>query len=434
MLNDNGKDDRRTAIVIGMPWPRGGTAKVMEMQIRYLRSRGLRTVFVAVPHNPGQKRSHDVWSGFAALTDELRADDAIIATFGHRIRKWGKFGRWCRAQMGVNAMHWSMHAAAVSPIPAELDHELLSGRVQTLIVNHVYAIEFGLRVKERLKKLGQFVPIILVTHDVQSHILIDNDSRNPFTGKFDSLDTLLATEVAALKNADVLVHVSDDDKRFFETAIPDRPHVLALPTCEDRSHIEHPFPPEGRRDLLFVGSYHVGNYHALDWFFSMVKPWLGADPLSLQILGNVDWLVHERDPKLYSRISQYLVGSTADVLPYYLMSNCVIIPMVGGRGVSIKTVEAAAIGCPMVGTRFAFRGLPADAVKAAGVRVCDDPREFATEILRTLQSPQSRKEASCKLFKSLFSYSRFESAMNEALMGTLAPARANPIGMREQAA
>jgi polysaccharide biosynthesis protein PslH len=434
MLNNSGKGDARTALVIGLPWLRSGTGNVMETQIKYLRSRGLRTVFVAVPHNPDQKRSNGVWSQFAALSDELGADRVIVATFEHRIRKWGKIGRWYKAQLGVNAMDWSMRAAAASPIPAELDQELQSGRVQTLIVNHVYAIAFGLLVKERLKKLGQFVPMILVTHDVQSHILVDNDIRNPFTGKFDSLDTLLATELAALKNADVLVHVSDEDKRFFETEIPNKPHVLALPTCEDLSDIEHTFPPDGRRDLLFVGSNHIGNYYALDWFFSKVKPWLGADPLSLQILGNIDRLVYDRDQTFHSRISQYLLGAVADTLPYYLMSNCVIIPMVGGRGVSIKTVEAAAIGRPIVGTRFAFRGLPSDAVKAAGVGICDDPREFAAEIILTLHSPESRKEVSRKLYKSLFSYDRFENAMNEALMGPLAPAQANFAEMRERAA
>jgi hypothetical protein len=431
---DRGTDGAGAAIVVGLPWLRSGTGKVMETQVKYLRSRGLRTVFVAVPHNTGQKRSRDIWSQFAAHCDELGADRAIIATFEHCIWKWGPIGRWYKARRGLNAMDWLMRAAEASPIPAELDQELRSGRVQTLIVNHVYAIAFGLRIKERLRQLGQFVPLVLVTHDVQSHILADNGIRNPFTRKPDSLDTLLATEIAALGKADVLVHVSDEDKRFFETEIPNRPHVLALPTCEDMSHLEHPHLLEERRDLLFVGSKYIGNYHALEWFFSKIRPCLGADLLSLRIVGDIDTLVHDRDRAFHGRISQYFQGTVADTLPYYLMSNCVIIPMVGGRGVSIKTVEAAAIGRPVVGTRFAFRGLPADAVKAAGMRICDDPREFAAEILLTLQSPQSRKEASRKLYKSLFGYDRFEKAMNDALMEALAPAQANPAEMHERAA
>jgi len=406
---------RGTAIVVGLPWLRTGTGKVMEAQIRYLRSKGLRTVFVAVPHNTQQPRPNEVWTQFAALSSELGADRALAATFDGRIRKGGKIGRWYGARRGLNAMHWAMRAAGVSPIPPELDLELQSGNVETLLVNHVYAIQFGLRVKERLRDLGQRVPMIIVTHDVQAHILMDNNIKNPFTRKLDTFDQLVATEITALANADVLVHGSEEDRRFFETEIPSRPHVLALPTADDLSGSEHPFPPEAQRDLLFVGSNHIGNYQALEWFFGRVKPWFGASPLSFVIVGNVADLVQIRDHQFYRRIEHHLFGSAAETLPYYLMTRCVIIPMVSGRGVSVKTVEATAIGRPIVGTRYAYRGLPMSEVRASGLRICDDPRDFALETMSTLESPNGAMEASRKLYKSLFSYERFEKAMNNAL-------------------
>lgn len=414
MLYDRNNDEG-TALVIGLPWLRTGTGKVMEAQIKYLRSRGLKTIFVAVPHNTTQRKSNAVWSDFSNQSTELGADKTIIATFDGRISKGGKIGRWYNARRKLNAMHWAMRAAASSPIPLELDVELRSGRVRTLLVNHIYAIQFGLRVKERLKELGYPVPLILVTHDLQAHILLDNDIKNPFTRKLDSLDELLETEIEALKSADILVHVSAEDKRFFESSIPNKPHVLALPTSEDLSDAKHPFPADGRRDLLFVGSNHIGNFHALEWFFSRVKPWLGASPLSMLILGSVDGLVKYRAPHFYDRISPHFVGSTVETLPYYLMCTCVVIPMVGGRGVSVKTVEAAAIGRPIVGTSFAYRGLPMEAVKTAGLRICDDPREFALEILDSLERPQPKVEASRSLFKQLFSFDRFENSMDQAL-------------------
>jgi hypothetical protein len=415
------KSDAPTAIVIGLPWLRSGTGKVMATQLRYLRARGLRTLFVAVPHGPRQGRSDGIWSQFQAHSAELGADKTLTATFAHRISKGGKLGRWYRARCGINAMHWSMRGAAVSPIPPELDLALRTGCVQALLVNHVFAMEFGLRVKERLRALGKPVPLILVTHDIQAHVLIDNDMRNPFTGKLDSLDALLATEIAALARADVLIHVSAEDKRFFEMTIPSKPHILALPTSDDLSGTVHAFPREGRKDLLFVGSNNIGNYQALDWFFSAVRPWFGAQPLSLVILGSIDTLVRSRDQAFYNRIEQYLVGAALDTLPYYLMTDCVIVPMTGGRGVSVKTVEAAAVGRPIVGTRFAYRGLPMDAVEAAGVKICDSPREFAADIRATLQTPEPRREVSRRLYRSLFTYGRFENAMDEAFEAALSP-------------
>lgn len=417
----HGTNDRGTALIVGLPWLRTGTGKVMETQITYLRSRDLRTVFVAVPHNTTQRRSNEVWSVFSSQSSELGADLTIIATFNDRISKGGKIGRWYNARRKLNAMHWAMHASAVSPIPDELETELRSGRIAILLVNHIYALQFGLKVKERLNQLGHAVPLILVTHDVQSHILLDNDILNPFTRKPDSLDELLETEISALKSADVLVHVSTEDKRFFETAIPDKPHILTLPTSEDLSNFQHPFPNESGNDLLFVGSDNINNYHALEWFFSRIQPWLGTSAASILILGRINKLLEHRNPQLYDQVKPQLMGSVADTLPYYLRCKSVVIPMVGGRGVSVKTVEATAIGRPIVGTSFAYRGLPIEAVKAAGLKICDDPREFALEVLDTLKQPREREEASRSLFRQLFSYGRFEKSMDEAYEAAISP-------------
>ncbi len=412
--------DLGTALIIGLPWLRSGTGKVMETQIKYLRSKGLKTIFVAVPHSAQMRRSDEIWSEFSNLSAELGSDKTLIATFDYRIRKGGSLGRWYSLRKGLNAMDWFMRPAAVSPIPPALECELRSGRVTTLLVNHVYAIQFGQRVKARLKELGQIVPMIFVTHDVQSHIILDNGIKNPFARKQDSFDELFATEVAALKAADVLVHVSTEDKLLFESALPDKPHILAFPASEDLSGVTHPFPAGSMRDLLFVGASNIANYQALEWFFSRVKPWLGASPLSALIVGSIPSMIKSQDLGFYERVKHHLQGPVAETLPYYLMCTCVIIPMVGGRGVSVKTVEATAIGRPIIGTSFAYRGLPTEAVKAAGLKIFDDPREFALDILNTLADPEPRRDASRALFKRLFSYERFEIAMNEAIAASAA--------------
>jgi hypothetical protein len=361
------------------------------------------------------RRSDEVWSQFSKRSGELGSDKTIIASFNQRIRKWGSLGRWYSLQKRLNAMDWFMRPAAVSPIPLDLDSELRSGRVRVILVNHVYSLQFGRRVKARLKEIGQVVPMILVTHDVQSHILLDNGIKNPYSRKLDSFDELFSTELAALRQADVLIHVSFEDKRVFERALPDQPHVLVLPAFDDLSGVTHSFPAGSTRDLLFVGADNIANYQALEWFFSRVRPWLGASPLSALIVGSVADMVQSQDSGFYERIRHYLQGSVTETLPYYLMCTCVIIPMVGGRGVSVKTGEATAVGRPIVGTSHAFRGLPLDAVKAAGLRICDEPREFAVELMNTLADPGPGRDASRSLFKKLFSYERFENAMNEAL-------------------
>ncbi len=58
--------------------------------------------------------------------------------------------------------------------------------------------------------------------------------------------------------------------------------------------------------------------------------------------------------------------------------------MVSGRGISIKTIEALALGIPFVGTTKAFRGMPMHAVKAAEQQPFDKPEAFAAAIAAAL--------------------------------------------------
>ena len=46
---ENPQAKPRAAIIVGPPWPRSGTARVIQNQIRYYRERGFFTVFIAVP-------------------------------------------------------------------------------------------------------------------------------------------------------------------------------------------------------------------------------------------------------------------------------------------------------------------------------------------------------------------------------------------------
>ena len=68
--------------------------------------------------------------------------------------------------------------------------------------------------------------------------------------------------------------------------------------------------------------------------------------------------------------------------------------MVSGTGVSIKTIEALALGKPFVGTSKAFRGMPMDRIEKAGLRAHDTPREFADAIVDALSREKLASAAS----------------------------------------
>ena len=69
-------------------------------------------------------------------------------------------------------------------------------------------------------------------------------------------------------------------------------------------------------------------------------------------------ILQRQDLTLASR--PRLLAQVPDAAAFYAQVDCVLNPMAGGTGLKIKTVEALAFGNPVLGTRDAFAGLPAE--------------------------------------------------------------------------
>jgi hypothetical protein len=89
--------------------------------------------------------------------------------------------------------------------------------------------------------------------------------------------------------------------------------------------------------------------------------------------------------------------------------------MVSGTGVSVKTVEALALGKPFVGTSKAFRGMPMDRLEKAGLRAHDTPQEFADAIVDALSREQVASAASRAAYFGIFSKQSVFASRDEAL-------------------
>jgi glycosyltransferase involved in cell wall biosynthesis len=124
------------------------------------------------------------------------------------------------------------------------------------------------------------------------------------------------------------------------------------------------------------------------------------------------------------------VGEVAALVPYYRATRCVIAPMVSGTGTSIKTIEALALGKPFVGTSKAFRGMPIERLKEAGIRSYDDPQSFASAISEALSSEPAAGTASRAAYDNVFSATASFAARDEALRAAAAPGHAMPLPRR----
>ena len=261
-------------MIVGPPWPRSGAARVIQNQIDHYRARGFCTVFVAVPFHWVYTRSSPIWDEIDDGIREIGADRMFVAPIDKSRYHAAKFTASIRHPFRGTALDWMIAIGRSARLPTDLIQYLAEIPVTLLHVNHVQTLGFALRLREKLARQGVPLPIILETHDIQSHLLHERHDLNPWTHKPDQLENLIRSEISFLQHADVLVHLSVDDFAFFQRQMRNKPHVLALPTISEKYisdvHAAPAVPPV--IDLLFVGQNHAPNLAALHWFFEKVWP------------------------------------------------------------------------------------------------------------------------------------------------------------------
>ena len=359
--------------------------------------------------------------------DELGADRVLAATLEQRRYNATKYKASVRHLFHGTALDWQVALGkAARLVNGDIDF-LTELPAALLHVNHVYTLGFALEL--RRKVFGSSLPIILETHDIQSQVLHDRGDRNPWTGRPDRLERLIKSEAGLLRKANVLVHLSVDDFEFFRALIPSKPHFLSLPTIDENfcSVFNTATVPAEGIDLLFVGQWNHYNFEAVKWFLEQVWPLIAHRQFNLKIVGCIETLVRRDLPRLYEAFRSCFVGEVPDLIPYYRAARCVIAPMISGTGISIKTMEALALGKAFVGTSKAFRGMPMDRLKAAGVKAHDGAEKFADAIVRTLDGQREAQERSRAAYDTVFSARASFAARDEALRAATASPEAMPL-------
>jgi polysaccharide biosynthesis protein PslH len=418
-----------SVIIFAPPWPRSGTARVIQNEIDYYRKRGFFTVVVVVPfmwycvevaENP-----NEMIEGMR----ELVADRILTATLDRKSYNAAKYRASIRHAFRGTVLDWQVALGKASRLSDE-DIDFLSRLPAVLFhVNHVYTLGFALGLRRRLFGGDFLLPIILETHDVQSHVLQDRGDRNPWTRRPDRLERLTKSEAGLLEQADVLVHVSVDDFEFFRALMPAKPNFLAFPTIDENfsSAVNAATAPAESIDLLFVGQWQRPNLEAVKWFFDQVWPLLVDRQYSLKIVGCIESVVRRELPQLHAAFHSCFVGEVPDLIPYYRAARCVIAPMISGSGISIKTIEALALGKPFVGTSKAFRGMPMERLKTVGIQAYNKANEFADAIVHTLGSERDAQARSRAAFDSLFSGPASFASRDEALRAAIASRQPMPL-------
>lgn len=408
----------QAVIIVGPAWPRGGTARVMQNQVEFYRSRGYLTVFVCVPLHCAYIESHSGWDEIKSGIRELGAEHTMFASIDDHIFKVRKYTTWIKRAFIGTALDWMVFTAGSAQLTAEDIRLLRELPVALVHVNHVFTLIFAKNLVRQLVHSTTGIPLILETHDIQAKALEERGEINPWTHRLDTLDRLVQSEIAYLKKMKVLVHCSIDDFEFFKMRLPAGKHVVALPTVDEsfiRTVESASEPISEASELLFVGQSTDANCAAIQWFFAEVWPIIADRGFRLRIVGHIEMLVREKLPDTYESFRSCFVGPADDLVRFYRGAKCVIAPMVSGTGVSVKTIEALALGKPFVGTSKAYRGLPLRRLAQAGLIPHDTAASFANAIEQALSRQEESALASRRAYNEICSRDASFAARDEAL-------------------
>ncbi|MEN0075613.1 MAG: glycosyltransferase [Paracraurococcus sp.] len=162
--------------------------------------------------------------------------------------------------------------------------------------------------------------------------------------------TTIAEEGRGLARADLVIGIQEEESE-----------ELRRRSATPVTTIGH-MPP-----LRFLDSMPAGPPRSPFGYLGSANPWniasVRALDAALAEAGGMPWLLAGRILQRHDLVlasHPQRLGEVADPAIFYDAVDCVLNPMVPGTGLKIKTVEALAHGRPILGTRHAFAGLPAE--------------------------------------------------------------------------
>lgn len=210
--------------------------------------------------------------------------------------------------------------------------------------------------------------------------------------------------------AEKVVHLSEFERR--EVKRDQHKHIALLPpicSSDALAAASAQVEPLYANSVVFIGSpNHPPNAHALQWIIEKFAPALAKAAPQLQIAligGGTDQLGGGvPNIKGYGFVSSALLQS--------MLASCVcsISPVVRGRGIKVKVLDAIAAGCPVFATEESLRGFEHFGLDAS---VClSEPEQLARSVAQLASGEAIKADARSAVVKS---WSNFLSKRNGQL-------------------
>ncbi len=346
-------------------WHSCGTYQVVLGQIAAYRALGADVWPIAISSDPGfvPERAW-LWRAFKRATPEL---DAGPRYFGgvplhaylhpHFLRDvlWPYLhGDQARMRLG---------SAERSVLPSEVETQ----HFDLIHCNHFFLAPLAKRLARNR------TPFLLDTHDLQARQFTLINKRMPWLHPRVTYEQMLAQELDAMRQADLLLHLNAQEAAEFERLLPEKKHALLYPATPPA-----PTGPGGP-NILLVASNNAANVESVLWFLRETAPL--APGVDVQIVGNVDAGVKSRAPGEYKKFARWFTGQVENLGEVYANAKLALLPTISGHGLSIKSVEALSSGLPLIATPQAMRGMDESVRTLSGIEFAETAEAFA-QLLR----------------------------------------------------
>lgn len=212
---------------------------------------------------------------------------------------------------------------------------------------------------------------IVFFHNIESSYSLNKVKREGFY-YIPSYFIAKYNEKMAVERADSIICLNNRDSQLLKKLYSRGADCILPISFDDIFDITKMQRNSKEKTLLFIGSFFPPNYNGIKWFVKNVMNRL--PDYRLVIVGKN----FEKCADELSGGNVETVGTVEDLSKYYYGACCIVMPILYGAGMKVKTAEAMMYGMNIFASDEALEGYAID--KLSGVYRCNTATEFILKI------------------------------------------------------
>ncbi len=311
-------------------------------------------------------------------------------------------------------------------LAATVRDELASGDHDVVVIESSFAAFWRGQIETDL-------PVVLVTHEVESIQLMDKGARIGGIGglgRYINGARVRRSEQRWTPRFDGVVVMSEEEQHQLEGIVGSAtmPRSYVVGNGADLDVMDAVGPDPDDQTVLFTGTMaYPPNAVGAQWLAREVWPLVLAESPDAQLA------IVGASPSRATRALDALPGVSVhadvpDMRPWFSGASVCTLPMLEGGGTRLKLIDAFAARRAVVSTTNGATGI--DCQAGHDLLIADTPEDFARDIVRLLADAELRARLARNgraLAERLYDWDSLGEKLHDALEGAIAARTATPI-------